>query len=258
MTTPNEPPLLEIEDVSMAFGGLMALHKVSFHVHSQQIKAIIGPNGAGKTTLFNLVTGIYQPASGDIRLRGASIRGLKPHVIARRGIARTFQTIRLFEGMTVLENVMLGQQVHTSTGFLDAALRLPQARREETTLRAKAMALLERVGLNEKAHEPASSLPFGLQRTLEIARALATEPVLLVLDEPASGLNASESRVLAALIRTIREEGTAVVLIEHDMDLVMGLVDEVLVLVYGTVLAEGPPAAIQQNPQVIAAYLGTE
>lgn len=252
------PPLLTVSDVSMAFGGLLALSQVSTAVYPRQIKGIIGPNGAGKTTLFNLVTGIYQPTSGDIYLNGRSLVGLKSSDIARRGIARTFQTIRLFHGMTVLENVMLGHHIHTHTGFIGAALRLPRARREETDMRTQSLALLEMVGLADLAHEEATNLPFGLQRTLEIARALATRPLLLILDEPASGLNLTERRALIQLIRRIRDEGTTVVMVEHDMELVMGLVDEVLVLNYGTTLAEGTPEAIQQNPQVIAAYLGNE
>lgn len=250
------PPLLEICDITMTFGGLLALNRVDSLVSRHQIKGIIGPNGAGKTTLFNLVTGIYQPTSGDIKLGDESIVGLKPNEIAARGIARTFQTIRLFEGMTVLENVMLGQHTHTKAGFLGAALLLPSARREERATVSRAMELLELVGLADKAGEEATNLPFGMQRTLEIARALATSPRLLILDEPASGLSLSERQALVALIRNMRDEGTTIVLVEHDMDLVMGLVDEVLVLDYGTRLAEGPPEEIRQDPKVIAAYLG--
>jgi len=254
----DQPPLLEIEDLTMVFGGLMALNRVSCNVYPGQIKAIIGPNGAGKTTLFNLVTGIYMPTSGEIRLNGESLIGLKPSAIAARGIARTFQTIRLFEGLSVLENVMLGQHVHTNTGFVGAALRVPSARREEAAMRARGMELLEMIGLAEAAPMEATNLPFGLQRNLEIARALATEPTLLILDEPASGLNANESHGLTQLIRSIREQGTTVILVEHNMDLVMGLVDEVLVLVHGTEVAEGTPEEIQENQEVIEAYLGTD
>ncbi len=254
----NGQPLLEIKDVVMTFGGLMALNNVNSQVHSGQIKAVIGPNGAGKTTLFNIVTGIYKPTSGQVLLRGEDISGLKSNVVSGKGIARTFQTIRLFHGMSVLENVMLGQHRHTKTGFLGAALKFPSAQQEEKMVREKAMALLELVDLANVANEEATNLPFGMQRKLEIARALATEPALLMLDEPASGLNASEGERLVELIRQIRDQGTTVVLVEHDMDLVMGLVDDVLVLVYGTPIAEGPPQAVQQNPEVIAAYLGED
>lgn len=253
----GQRPLLEIEDLTMVFGGLMALNHVSCDVYPGQIKAIIGPNGAGKTTLFNLVTGIYLPTGGEIRLRGENLVGLRPSTIAARGIARTFQTIRLFEGMSVLENVMLGQHAHTHTGFLGAALGFPSARREEDAMHARGMELLELVGLADAAHSAATNLPFGLQRTLEIARALATDPSLLILDEPASGLNANESRALADLIRSIRQQGKTVVLVEHDMNLVMDLADEVLVLVHGTEVAEGTPEEIQEDRQVIEAYLGT-
>ncbi|MEM7347316.1 MAG: ABC transporter ATP-binding protein, partial [Chloroflexota bacterium] len=215
-------------------------------------------NGAGKTTLFNIITGIYTPTQGEILFKGESINGLKPNAVSSKGIARTFQTIRLFHGMTVLENVMLGRHRHTHSGFLSAALRLPLARREEVETREHAMAMLELVDLVEYADEEATNLPFGLQRKLEIARALATNPDLLMLDEPASGLNMTESQKLVELIQQIREQGTTIVLVEHDMDLVMGLVDEVLVLVYGTPLAEGTPQEIQNNPDVVAAYLGED
>ncbi|HFQ94029.1 MAG TPA: ABC transporter ATP-binding protein [Anaerolineae bacterium] len=251
-----EKPLLEISGVTMTFGGLMALNDVSSRVYPQQIKGIIGPNGAGKTTLFNVVTGIYRPTAGDIRLKGESLVGLKPNEVAGKGIARTFQTIRLFGGMTALENVMLGRHLRTRAGFVSAGLRLPRARREEQASRAEALRLLELVGLADKADEDAVNLPFGMQRTLEIARALASRPSVLILDEPASGLNLTERQSLAALIRQLRDDGATIVLVEHDMDLVMDLVDDILVLVYGTRLAEGPPQEIQENEAVIAAYLG--
>ena len=251
-----EKPLLEISGVTMTFGGLMALNDVSSRVYPQQIKGIIGPNGAGKTTLFNVVTGIYRPTAGDIRLKGESLVGLKPNEVAGKGIARTFQTIRLFGGMTALENVMLGRHLRTRAGFVSAGLRLPRARREEQASRAEALRLLELVGLADKADEDAVNLPFGMQRTLEIARALASRPSVLILDEPASGLNLTERQTLAALIRQLRDDGATIVLVEHDMDLVMDLVDDILVLVYGTRLAEGPPQEIQENEAVIAAYLG--
>jgi ABC-type branched-subunit amino acid transport system ATPase component len=251
-------PLLDVQGVSMVFGGLLALNNVHTRVWPGQIKAIIGPNGAGKTTLFNIITGIYSPTQGEVLFKGEPIQGLKPNLIAARGITRTFQTIRLFRGMTVLENVMVGLHRHTRSGFLHAALRLSLARREERWMHAQAMQILERMGLAPMADEEATNLPFGLQRVLEVARALATQPDLLILDEPASGLNESESRRLMDLLRSIRDEGTTILLVEHNMELVMELAEEILVLVYGTPIAEGPPDAIRSHPEVIAAYLGDE
>lgn len=256
--TAQATPLLEVQGVSMVFGGLLALNNVHTRVWPGQIKAIIGPNGAGKTTLFNIITGIYSPTQGEVLFKGEPIQGLKPHLIAARGITRTFQTIRLFRGMTVLENVMVGLHHHTRSGFLHAALRLSLARREERWMHAQAMQILERMGLASMADEEAINLPFGLQRILEVARALATQPDLLILDEPASGLNESESRRLMDLLRSIRDEGTTILLVEHDMELVMELAEEILVLVYGTPIAEGPPDEIRSHPEVIAAYLGDE
>jgi len=253
----SDAPLLALSDVSMFFGGLVAVNRVTTDVHESQIKGLIGPNGAGKTTLFNLISGIYTPTTGDITFQGDSIVGRMPNRVAALGITRTFQNVRLFSTMSVLENVMVGRHLHAKSGFLEAALRRASVRREESEIVATAAALLEQVGLAERAAEKATDLPFGLQRTLEIARALATEPSMLLLDEPAAGLNAAERRSLASLIREIRDDGTTILLVEHDMEFVMGLVDELLVLDHGSAIAEGTPAEIQADEQVIAAYLGT-
>lgn len=251
-------PILELQEVTKAFGGLLAVDHVSSRVLPGQIKAIIGPNGAGKTTLYNLITGIYEVTTGEIKFKGQSLLGKKPSEIAALGITRTFQNIKLFETMTVLEHVMVGQHARTKTGFLAAALRLPAARREEKIITARAMDLLDLVGLAHRADDNATDLPFGLQRRLEIARALAVNPSVILLDEPAAGLNHTEGLELIQLIRTIRDQGITVLLVEHDMDLVMDLVDEVLVLEYGRTIADDVPAVVQKDEQVIAAYLGQD
>ena len=250
--------LLKTDKVSKSFGGIQAVREVSFEVPAQLIKGIIGPNGAGKTTLFNLITGFYPSDQGDIYFNGYKVSGLAPYQVTERGIARTFQNVELFERMTVLENVMVGRHPRTRAGFIGAALRLIQHRREEEQIRQKAMEILDFIGLAERATSLSSSLPFGLQRVLEIGRALATNPLLLLLDEPASGLNAGETRELGRLICRIRDMGITVVLVEHDMSLTMEVCDEILVMDYGQILAEGGPREIQQNPAVIAAYLGEE
>lgn len=251
-------PLLELDQLTRIFGGLVAVNDVSSRVMSGQIKAIIGPNGAGKTTIYNLITGVYEVTRGNIRFQGQSLCGLAPHEIAARGITRTFQNIKLFDAMSVLENVMVGQHVRTQAGFLAAALRTKAARNEELATRNRAMTLLDFVELTSQADSPATDLPFGLQRKLEIARALATEPNLILLDEPAAGLNNTESQELTALIRRIRDQNITVLLVEHDMDVVMDLADEILVLEYGRVIADAAPTIVQNDPQVIAAYLGED
>ncbi len=251
-----ETPILELREVTKTFAGLMAVNHVSTQVMPGQIKAIIGPNGAGKTTLYNLITGLYEITSGEILFQGESIVGLLPHQIAERGITRTFQNIKLFDNMSVLENVLVGQHSRTRTGFLAAALRTRHARQEERQAVERAMALLELVGLADLADKGATELPFGLQRKLEIARALASQPTLLLLDEPAAGLNQVEGEALAQLIRQIRDTGVTVLLVEHDMGLVMDLADEILVLDYGQAIADDLPEVVRSDEKVITAYLG--
>ncbi|HZQ33210.1 MAG TPA: ABC transporter ATP-binding protein [Mycobacterium sp.] len=248
--------LLETRDLTVRFGGLVALDKVTFDIRRGEILGLIGPNGAGKTTCFNAITGVYRPSSGTVIFDGAPLGRIKRHQITRRGIARTFQNIRLWGEMTAMENVVVGTDARHKTSVPGAIVRSPRHRREERDAIERAAALLQFVGIAHRGNEKAKNLPYGDQRRLEIARALATEPKLLCLDEPAAGFNPGEKAALVELINKIRDDGYTVLLIEHDMRLVMGVTERIVVLEFGRKIAEGVPSEIRENPAVIAAYLG--
>ena len=258
-------PILDVKQLTMNFGGLRALDNVDLDVHQGEIVALIGPNGAGKTTFFNCITGIYDPSGGDVLIsppkkgRTHRINGIKPNKVTEKGLARTFQNIRLFHNMTVLENVMIGCHCRMKAGILGAVLRGVSTRREEKAVIQKSYTILKKIGLDKYVNDFAKNLPYGAQRRLEIARAMATDPFMLLLDEPAAGMNPQETHELDELIIRIREnEGISILLIEHDMKLVMSLSDRIFVMDYGKKIAQGTPEEIRKNPAVIKAYLGEE
>ena len=250
--------MLELQGITQIFGGVTALNDVSFSIQADQITGVIGPNGAGKTTLFNIVTGIYQQTSGRVIFEGRDISGIPAEQLAALGMVRTFQNIELFGQMTVLENVMVGLHSRSSSGLFACSFKMPWAIREERRIREQAMEWLRFVGIEELAGVTAANLPFGKGRMLEIARAMACKPRMILMDEPAAGLNSQETLGLAELIRKIRDLGVTVVLVEHDMELVMDICDRIVVLNLGQKLAEGTPREIQDSPEVIAAYLGDD
>lgn len=255
--------ILQVTGLTMDFGGIKALDHLDLSIRQGEIVALIGPNGAGKTTFFNCLTGIYKPTAGDLLLTAPGgktkrLNGLKPNKVTKQGLARTFQNIRLFPNMTVLENVMIGHHCRTKARILGAIFRGPATRREEKEIVRKSYALIEKIGLAKSVNEFAKNLPYGAQRKLEIARALATDPLILLLDEPAAGMNPQETKELDKLISQIRDDGLSILLIEHDMKLVMSLSDHIFVMDYGRKIAEGSPEQVRNNPDVIKAYLGED
>jgi len=254
----GEGPLLRVRDLSVRFGGIVALDRLTFDVERGAIVGLIGPNGAGKTTLFNCLSRLYDPAEGEIEFAGRSLLGLAPHAIAAAGIGRTFQNLALFRSLPVFQNVMLGRHCRARSGFLAHATRMPRAQREEREAAERAEVLVDLLQLGRVAREPVSALPFGTQKRVELARALASDPRLLLLDEPASGLNHEEVGELVAVIRDIRDRlGVTVLLVEHHMSLVMNVSDKVVALDFGRKIADGPPALVRDDAEVIRAYLGT-
>lgn len=250
--------LLTVDKLSKRFGGLKAVNEVSFSVTAGSIKALIGPNGAGKTTLFNLISGVIAPDSGIINFCGDQVQGLRPHQVAAKGMARTFQHIRLFPKMSVLENIMIGRHIHSKAGFVAGMLSIPYTWSEEKKIREKSREIMAFLDLEKLADAEATSLSYGQQRNVELGRALACEPKLLLLDEPAAGLNMSETAELGALVSRIRDTGITVLIVEHDMTLVMEISDEILVLSYGKKIADDKPLAVQSNSEVINVYLGED